>query len=536
MTYRAAAHRFVRAAANGGAVMRHQKRLSPVASEPADYGMTLWKSFRIFLSILFLVAAAGATEAAWADSQARAVRLSNVVGSVQVLNGSEVQFSQAYANMPLMQASTLKTGEDGRVEIQFEDGSIVRLTPNSSAMLGVLSRDDAGNTNTEVNLLTGLSYIEMSGTANQRFLVRFGGNEVISPAPAKFRVDLDSNPVELAMLDGSAHVSSGTTYAVDVKANESLRFDASDASRYFLAEGITSDSWDQWNADRDQALGLMAQQETREARANGNPNDPAWSDLDYYGNWYAGPDGSPVWSPSGVGVGWDPYGSGYWGYYGTGGYAWISGYPWGWLPYHCGAWAYYNSFGWGWAPGAGGCGSLWYPVGGISFAPPGYQRPVHPPIGHLPVHGPVNIPKTLVRVDRGPEATQITPHAVVTPRTVTLNGEPARLLPKAAPPSDAPRAVRAANSFASRTTNPSAGRTEFGGIGGQPTAMPVYRPAPSAPLGSRQGYSAPVYAPHSGGGSMMSAPHYSAPPAASAPHFSAPPAAAPAGGGGGHVK
>ena len=58
-----------------------------------------------------------------ADDQIRAVRLSNVVGSVQILSGTETQFSQAYPNMPMMQGSTLKTGEDGRAEIQFEDGT-----------------------------------------------------------------------------------------------------------------------------------------------------------------------------------------------------------------------------------------------------------------------------------------------------------------------------------------------------------------------------------------------------------------------------
>ena len=42
--------------------------------------------------------------------------------------------------MPLLQGSTLKTGEDGRAEIQLEDGSTIRLTPNSSAAMTVLGR------------------------------------------------------------------------------------------------------------------------------------------------------------------------------------------------------------------------------------------------------------------------------------------------------------------------------------------------------------------------------------------------------------
>ncbi len=519
--------------------MRHQRVFKSVVGKPESLPLNqLRVDSPKFLTWITLLALAIVPLSAHADSLARAVRLSNVVGSVQILNGTDTQFSQAYANMPLVQGATLKTGEDGRVEIQFEDGSIARLTPNSSATVGVLTRDAAGNTNTELDLQTGLSYVEMSGAANQRFVVHFGNNDVISPAPVKFRVNLDANPAELAVLDGSAHLTGGTAYSVDVKMNETVHFASSDSSRYFLAEGITPDSWDQWNMDRDQALGQMAAQETREARSNANPNDPAWSDLDYYGNWYAGPNGSPIWSPSGVGVGWDPYGSGYWGYYGAGGYAWISGYPWGWLPYHCGAWSYYNSFGWGWAPGPGGCVNSWYPYGAIIVAPPGY-RPLHPPIvGHLPVHGPVTLPRAgvqpLIHVDRGPAATEIAVKPVSAPKTVAINGVTAHPMPKTTVPG---------NSFVSRPGSVSVGRGQPGTGGQQLGSVPVYRPAAPTSFSTHQGYT-PTYASHPSGGGMSAAGgHYSGPSATSsgmsAGHVGGgAPVSAPSGGGGGggHVK
>ncbi len=110
--------------------MRHQRFFRNLArrknsfSPTQDLGLS-----RIDLTImsLLLVLLLSAAVYARADDQIRAVRLSNVVGSVQILSGTETQFSQAYPNMPLMQGSTLKTGEDGRAEIQFEDGSTVRL-------------------------------------------------------------------------------------------------------------------------------------------------------------------------------------------------------------------------------------------------------------------------------------------------------------------------------------------------------------------------------------------------------------------------
>ena len=394
--------------------MRHH------ASEPVRRFLLARTIQSISLIAGFLVVAAPSL--ARADNQVRAVRLSNVVGAVQVSNGNDQQFSQAYPNMPLMQGSKLQTGDDGRAEIQFEDGSIARLTPNSSLSLPQLTRDTAGNTSSEIDLLTGLSYVELSGAAHAAYVVRFGDTQVTNNQPVKFRVKLDANPPELAVLDGTAHVTGGTAYAVDVHENETIRFDASDSGRYFLAENVDGDSWDQWNADRDDALGRMAAQETREARLNGDPNNPAWSDLDYYGTWYPNPAGGMFWAPYGVGSGWDPYGSGYWGYYGGGGYSWISGYPWGWLPYHCGGWNYFGGYGWGWMPGQ--CGGGYAPVSPIYNYPSGYT-PVVRPVPFSPGHGHLtNPPHRLITVNRGPEATFINPAVHAHPEAIAVNGHP----------------------------------------------------------------------------------------------------------------
>jgi hypothetical protein len=128
-----------------------------------------------------------------------------------------------------------------------------------------------------------------------------------------------------------------------------------------------------------------------------NPQSENWNDLDADGNWYPVEGSGNVWVPAGVGPGWDPYGAGYWGYYPTLGYTWISAYPWGWLPYHCGNWNYY-SFGWGWAPG-GGCGRVWSPVIVVHIHPPGWSMPLRPGGGIHPLPG-----QRLVAVDRGPDA------------------------------------------------------------------------------------------------------------------------------------
>src|SRR5437899_10736104 len=67
---------------------------------------------------------------ALSDSQVRIVRLSYVEGSVQIARASAFGFDKALLNLPVAQGATLRTGTDGRAEVEFEDGTTIRLTAN----------------------------------------------------------------------------------------------------------------------------------------------------------------------------------------------------------------------------------------------------------------------------------------------------------------------------------------------------------------------------------------------------------------------
>src|SRR6266481_9494074 len=81
---------------------------------------------------------------ATANSQARIVRLSDVQGTVQINKNSGLGFENAFANLPITQGTQLRTRENGRAEIEFEDGSTVRLTPNTTLQFSQLGLSDAG--------------------------------------------------------------------------------------------------------------------------------------------------------------------------------------------------------------------------------------------------------------------------------------------------------------------------------------------------------------------------------------------------------
>jgi hypothetical protein len=331
-----------------------------------------------------------------APAQSRAIRLSNVEGQVRVVQDGQVIADPAFTNLPLFEGSEIATGNDGRAEIQLEDGSIARLSPNTTLVFSVLQQDGSG-TRTEVVLKNGLAYFELQpSTAEHRLRVNYGQAFFTARNFSVVRLTNDAPPAEVAVFTGSVHLGrSGAQQdplQLDIHEGESVTLDASDPSRSNLSETIQTDSWDSWNSDRDQLLN--SQSADRTAATNNLKNYPGdgMSDLDANGSWYNIPGQGYIWSPydaQSAGSGWDPYGYGNWVSYPQYGYVWVSGYSWGYTPFQCGMWDYFDNFGWGWAPGTG-CNPWWggdgyYGGGGWGFRlgnnfPPGY----HPP--HRPVH------------------------------------------------------------------------------------------------------------------------------------------------------
>ncbi len=334
------------------------------------------------------------------DQPARAVRLSYIDGQVKLAQGDQVLAGQAMANTPLFEGMQLTTADNGKAEIQFEDGSVVRLAPDSSLTLAVL-RGAGASADAEMALTTGLAYFEFQGggLAGQ-MRVRFGSSVATTSGFTALRVSMDTPPGSLAVFSGNVHIeiaaaNAAVPIAADLHGGEGIALNPADPSQYSLAESIEPNSWDAWNSDRDEALTAAAAAQT-EAPANlGETGNPAWNDLDANGSWYDVPGQGYVWSPyDAANAGFDPYGNGAWTWTPAYGYLWASGYPWGYMPFQCGAWNFYDNFGWGWAPGMSGCAPWWgvgfYGGTNIGIAPIGYRPiprplPPHGPIGHRPV-------------------------------------------------------------------------------------------------------------------------------------------------------
>jgi len=342
----------------------------------------------------------------------RAARLTYIQGQVRVEQAKSTANSVAVLNMPLIEGTVISSGADGEAEIEFEDGSLARITPNSGLSLLNLSVDSSGTYQTRVALLGGLAYFELRAGTKYIYSVDAGG-DVISPVEnATIRVNFDEPPAAIAVLDGTAHIAAAGGSNVDAGAGQTVQNEAgSPEALYTVKQAIAPESWDRWNEDRDEmAANEEGSQTDVRSKFAGNQGY-GWSDLDATGNWYDVPGHGQVWQPDiavaspdagsadadasaenqdpGDASGFDPYGYGAWAWT-PAGYSWASGYGWGWLPYRCGQWSYFDGFGWGWSPnlycGVYGFGGYGYGGFGFGNLPPGYKRPHRPIPGPGPIH------------------------------------------------------------------------------------------------------------------------------------------------------
>jgi hypothetical protein len=476
-----------------------------------------------------LVVLAPAQETQQSTGQpARAVRLSFVDGQVRLAQGNQVLADQAVANTPLFEGMQLTTADNGKAEIQFEDGSVVRIAPDSMLTLQVLR--GAGTTaDAELSVNSGLCYFEIQGGGQAgQISVHFGANVATTSGFTVLRVGMDTPPGSVAVFSGNVHLQVGPSspsnlVGADLHGGESIALDPADPTQFTVAESIEPNSWDAWNSDRDQALTTEAAAQTGAPSNLGESQNPAWNDLDASGSWYDVPGQGYVWSPyEAANAGFDPYGNGEWMYTPSYGYVWTSGYSWGYMPYQCGAWNFYSGFGWGWAPGMGGCRPWWglgfYGGLNIGFAPVGY-RPILRP---LPPHGPIgHRPIPVVPVNRHTALGNTSLPARDKNATVTIAGstvQPLRPLPS--------RPVYSHESFTSESNRTAPGNTGTGTRGAQP-ATPGSSFTGSRPAG---GSVTPGYIPPS-----RPAPEsHSAPPSYSPPPYSPPRSSSSSGGGSSH--
>jgi hypothetical protein len=325
----------------------------------------------------------------FADSQARVVRLSDVQGDVQIDRNTGQGYEKAFLNLPITQGVKIRTQGRGRAELEFEDGSTLRITPNTVIEVPQLLLRDSGAKLSSLHLQEGVAYVNFFGAKDDEFSLTFAREKLTLTQAAHLRIVMGDADATLAVLKGEVKVV-GPTGTVEVAKGHTANFDLVD-DHFQLASGVEDNPYDSWDK---QEIGYQ-QRYSSNSYSNYSPYAYGTNDLNYYGSFFSLPGYGMLWQPYFTGLGWDPFMNGAWAFYPGYGYGWVSAYPWGWTPYHCGSWVFIPMYGWVWQPGGTWMGWNTIPV------------TLNAPTGFVPPRAPVPPGGRIVPVSRGPVPVQI---------------------------------------------------------------------------------------------------------------------------------
>ncbi|QNI37290.1 FecR family protein [Edaphobacter albus] len=344
------------------------------------------------------------------DSYVRMVRLSQAQGKIGFDRGNG-KVEGAVPNMPLVQNARLATF-DGYAEVEFEDGSSLRVPENSQVNFPQLIRHSSGATATTVQLLKGTMYLSLEKTKGNEFTIKANGTTVNVEPGTHLRLETEGKKTTLAVFSGKAAMQAGSWSTTVSKKQTAVYDPAVSPEKIEVTKKIEEASYDDWDKDS-----IKYHDRYAKAKAfTGSSYMYGVSDMNYYGAFMNVGGCGSFWRPYFANAAWDPYGNGVWAWYQGAGYSWVSPYPWGWLPYHSGSWAFCPGVGWGWQPGSSWIGLAngtpliaGRPIpskpgtpqtsrGGITLRPPGPVRPgTTPKDTLLPAN---RTPLVFSRVDR----------------------------------------------------------------------------------------------------------------------------------------
>jgi hypothetical protein len=275
--------------------------------------------------------------------QPRYARVGDFEGTVEVQVRAADAWEPALRNMPLGELAWLRTEAASRVELELDDGSVLRLGGDSVAELSDYTRLSTGQRITLISLDHGLAYFTGAAEGKDALMLAVPGAQVTVRRGARLRLEAREQWSQIAAGEGAARFSSPTA-EFDLEEGQMARLDPAHPARFFLYREISPLDTDRWSDERDKVLASNA--------SAGHVPQLRYgvADLDANGVWIQSSDFGAVWKPKMPEV-WAPFRNGKWRWYDELGYTWVSDDSWGWLPYHYGRWIQQEGTGWVWAPG-----------------------------------------------------------------------------------------------------------------------------------------------------------------------------------------
>jgi hypothetical protein len=311
------------------------------------------------------------SQAATADPPSEVARISVIQGNVSVEPASVDQFSAAEENYPLTTGDRIYADAGATAELETGDLA-VRLGPQADLTVTAMT-----DTLSQLGLAAGSVHLRsysLDPNATVELDTPNIAVTVLQPGDVRVDVDPKSDSTEVTLISGQVQIDGNGLQQV-LSPGQRVRLSGSDTVAAQWLNPVSQDALDAFSGTRD------ADYENGLASASQyvNGDTIGAADLSANGDWESDSDDGPVWYPSGVAVGWQPYSCGRWAWVAPWGWTWVECESWGFAPFHYGRWVHRGPR-WGWIPGppfvrpyyspalvvfvGGGAGvTAWFPLG-----------------------------------------------------------------------------------------------------------------------------------------------------------------------------
>ena len=324
--------------------------------------MKAYSRLLVFLALsLITVSLPGSAEAD--ASHARIVRLSLVQGDVRFardfhddpLSDTKAVWEVAPLNLPIRQGYALAT-ENGRAEIEFENGAMAFIGANTVVEFYDLSLNDGGHvTRLVLRQGTGIFYVHPAN--GDYFSVTGGDFTVEANGRARFRLDNYDDGSTVNVEQGYVEVIHKKETKT-LEKGQSLSVHVTEPDNLVVGRTAEMDDFDKWVSGRIDSVATATNYSNQYVSTSNYAS--GFADLYTYGSWFSMGGYGYGWRPFGAGLGWCPFDYGNWYMDPSIGWSFLGSAPWGWLPYHYGGWIFSPVYGWAWVPSGFGGGPIYY--------------------------------------------------------------------------------------------------------------------------------------------------------------------------------
>ncbi len=288
------------------------------------------------------------------DSGMAPARIRAQEGAATLQRQQEQDRVDATLNAPVFPGDLLQT-EDGRVEVELPDGSVLWIDSGTRLEIVGLGSDGTGpGDGLVLQLHDGTLEMENRGdgaASGQNPRIDTPEASVYLMASGRFRIESDRGRTALTSLRGVAELAGDESSVLVRSGQKSEVARGSAPDEPWAINTLRLDDFDQWCEERLAGYLSDDQEDEREyVQAVPSPVRHYVAELDNYGDWQWNVDFGWIWRPTIYQVGWRPYTNGYWSW-SPYGWTWVAYEPWGWGPYHYGRWSWVVSAGWVWIPG-----------------------------------------------------------------------------------------------------------------------------------------------------------------------------------------